>query len=91
MNASLIPSYNSGMYEMKPAELCDVCGGEVEPSEAVKTELAAANAMCPTPMTFHPQCYEQASAVWAPDPDSYCTTDPEFPETAQWTPSDVTR
>ena len=70
---------------MKPAELCDACGGEVEASEAVKTELSAANAMCPTPMTFHQHCYDRASAIWKPDPDSYCTTaDPEFPETAQW-------
>lgn len=73
---------------MKPAELCDVCGGEVDPAEAVKTELAAANAMCPTPMTLHQRCYEQASAIWEPDTDSYCTTDPEFPETAQWTPQE---
>ncbi len=68
-----------------PAELCDACGAEVDPAEAVKSELAAANAMCPTPMTFHPHCYEQASAIWQPDADSYCTTDPEFPQTAQWT------
>ncbi len=75
---------------MKPLELCDVCGGEVEASEAVKAELSAADAMCPTPMTFHQQCYEQASAIWQPDPDSYCTTDPAFPETAQWaTPQDA--
>ena len=71
--------------EMRPAALCDACGGEVEASEVVRAELSAADAMCPTPMTFHPQCYERASAVWQPDPDSYCTTDPEFPETAQWT------
>jgi len=76
---------DTDMVEIKPAELCDVCGAEVDPAEAVKAELAAANAMCPTPMTFHPHCYEQASAIWEPDPDSYCTTDPEFPETAQWT------
>ena len=76
--------------EMKPKELCDVCGGEVDASEAVKAELSAADAMCPTPMTFHPQCYERAAAIWQPDPDSYCTTDPEFPETAQWaTPQDT--
>jgi len=76
---------DTDMVEIKPAELCDVCGTVVDPAEAVKAELAAANAMCPTPMTFHPHCYEQASAIWEPDLDSYCTTDPEFPETAQWT------
>lgn len=86
----MIPSYNAGMSEMTPTELCDVCGGEVDAAVAVKTELAAASAMCPTPMTFHPQCYEQASEIWQPDPDSYCSTDPEFPETAQWTSSDAT-
>ena len=76
--------------EMKPSELCDVCGAEVDPAEAVKTELAAANAMCPTPMTFHPHCYQQASAIWEPDTDSYCAVDPEFPETAQWTQTGTT-
>jgi hypothetical protein len=70
--------------DMTPAELCDVCGAEVPPSEAVKAELSAAAAMCPTPMTFHQRCYEQAGAIWQPDPDSYCTADPDFPETAQW-------
>ena len=87
MKLCLTPSYNWGVDspQVTPTELCDVCGGEVPPGEAVKAELAAANAMCPTPMTFHPNCYEQASAIWQPDPDSYCTTDPEFPETAQWT------
>ena len=71
--------------EMKPSELCDVCGGAVPAEEAVKAELSAADAMCPTPMTFHKACYEQASRIWQPDPDSYCTTDPDFPETQQWT------
>ncbi len=72
--------------EIKPAEICDVCGGEVPAEEAVKAELSAADAMCPTPMTFHQGCYERASQIWQPDPDSYCTTDPDFPETQQWTP-----
>jgi hypothetical protein len=40
--------------------------------------------MCPTAMTFHTACFEQASAMWEPDPDSYCTVDPLFPETGQW-------
>lgn len=50
----------------------------------VKAELVAAGAMCPTAMTFHTACYEKAAAVWKPDPDSYCTVDPLFPETSQW-------
>ena len=72
--------------EFTPSELCDVCGAEVTADEAVKAELSAADAMCPSPMTFHPACYEKASALWQPNPDSYCVTDPEFPETQQWTP-----
>ena len=43
-----------------------------------------AGAMCPTAMTFHKACYEQAAYMWEPDPDSYCTVDPLFPETGQW-------
>ena len=73
------------METMKPPELCDVCGGEVPPAEAYRAELTAASSMCPTPMLFHQSCYEQASTIWQPDPDSYCTVDPEFPETQQWT------
>ena len=70
--------------EIKPVELCDVCGVPVPAEEAVKVELSAADAMCPTPMTFHKDCSEKASEIWQPDPDSYCTVDPEFPETQQW-------
>jgi hypothetical protein len=36
-------------------------------------------------MVFHKECYEQAAELWQPDPDSYCTVDPLFPETGQWT------
>ncbi|MFN2606893.1 MAG: hypothetical protein ABR511_03200 [Acidimicrobiales bacterium] len=75
----------AGAGEVKLGELCDVCGRVVAPEEAVKAELTVSGAMCPSPMTFHPGCYEQASVLWQPDPDSYCTTDPLFPETGQWT------
>ncbi len=54
--------------------------------------MAVSGAMCPTPMAFHDQCYETAQALWQPgadDPDSTCTVDPLFPETAQWTGPDA--
>lgn len=41
-------------------------------------------AMCPAPMAFHDECWQRASEMWRPDPDSYCEIDPLFPETAQW-------
>ncbi|MGH9183163.1 MAG: hypothetical protein ACRDZ9_05030 [Acidimicrobiales bacterium] len=66
------------------AELCDVCGGEVDPSEAQRAELSVGSMMCPTAMVFHPACYEQASDLWQPDPDSTCTVDPAFPESGRW-------
>ncbi len=66
------------------AESCDVCGRDVPTDDMVKTELTVAGAMCPTAMTFHTACYEQAAAMWQPDPESYCTVDPLFPETGQW-------
>jgi hypothetical protein len=50
----------------------------------VKSEFTVMGAMCPTAMTFHTACYAQASSLWEPDPDSYCTVDPLFPETGQW-------
>ena len=65
-------------------EQCDVCGQNVPADDMVKTELTVAGAMCPTAMTFHTACYEQASVMWQPDPESYCTVDPLFPETGQW-------
>jgi hypothetical protein len=74
--------------EVKLGEMCDVCGQVVAGDEAVRAELSVSGAMCPSPMTFHPSCYEQASVMWQPDPDSYCTVDPLFPETGQWTSTD---
>lgn len=74
----------AGAGEVKLGELCDVCGQVVAPEEAVKAELTVSGAMCPSPMSFHPACYEKASEMWQPDPDSYCTADPLFPETGQW-------
>jgi hypothetical protein len=66
------------------AEQCDVCGQTVAAEDAVKQELSVMGAMCPTAMTFHKACFEQASSLWQPDPDSYCTVDAQFPETGQW-------
>ncbi|MDQ6726117.1 MAG: hypothetical protein M3066_08145 [Actinomycetota bacterium] len=66
------------------SEQCDVCGKDVPADDRVKSELSVAGAMCPAAMTFHTACFEQASAMWQPDPDSYCTVDPLFPETGQW-------
>lgn len=71
--------------ELSPPGLCDVCGQEVAEADAYRAELAVGDMMCPAPMLFHKACYEQASDMWKPDPDSYCTVDPEFPETGQWT------
>jgi hypothetical protein len=72
--------------EIKLGETCDVCGRVVDdPDDAHRAELTVSGAMCPSPMVFHKACYEKASAMWQPDPDSYCTVDPEFPETGQWT------
>jgi hypothetical protein len=42
-------------------------------------------------MNFHKECYEKASELWHPDPDSYCEVDPLFPETGQWTLPEETR
>lgn len=73
------------METMKPADTCEVCGLDVDPATAVRAELTASGAMCPTPMNFHPQCYELASTIWRPeDEDSTCTVDRMFPETQQW-------
>ncbi len=75
---------------MQAVETCDVCGSEVAASELVREEVSVGDMMCPTPMTFHRACYEKASELWQPNPDSYCVTDPDFPETQQWTPADTT-
>jgi len=66
-------------------QMCDVCARVVPEGEGVRAELSVAGAMCPSPMVFHQECYEQASELWQPDPESYCTVDPRFPETGQWT------
>lgn len=68
----------------QPGKLCDVCGQEVAAEEAVTEELAIGDLTCPTAMVLHPACYEAASQMWQPDTDSYCTVDPEFPETQRW-------
>ncbi|MGH2767644.1 MAG: hypothetical protein ACRDIF_01630 [Actinomycetota bacterium] len=70
---------------MRQVETCEVCGGDVT-GDAVRADLSIGEMMCPTPMTFHRACYEQASELWKPDPDSICQVDPEYPETQQWTP-----
>lgn len=73
-------------------EQCDVCGLAVPADDMVKSEFTVMGAMCPTAMTFHTACYEQASALWQHDPESYCTVDPLFPETGQWVlPEEVPR
>ena len=79
------PQTTASAGEIKLGEMCDVCAQVVPAEEAVRAELTVAGAMCPSPMVFHPECYEKASVLWQPDPDSYCTVDPEFPETGQWT------
>lgn len=73
---------------MQPVETCEVCGSNVDAGEAVRAELAVGDMICPTAMVFHPACYDKALELWAPNPDSLCTIDTEFPETQQWTPRD---
>lgn len=70
---------------MKAPDTCDVCGHTVPTDQGVRAELSVGGAMCPTAMVFHDACYEQAKGMWEPDPDSACSFDPMFPETAQWT------
>jgi hypothetical protein len=72
-------------------EQCDVCGQDVPKDDMVKQELTVAGAMCPPAMTFHTACYEKAAAMWQPDPESYCTVDPLFPETGKWVVPDEAR
>lgn len=71
---------------MDAPEICELCARPVDPAEAYRAELSIGDLMCPTPMTFHPGCYEQAAELWQPAPDSMCVNDPEFPETMRWTP-----
>lgn len=63
-----------------------MCGTQIS-GEVVRAELAfGEGSMCPTPMAMHQECYQKASQIWQPDPDSTCVVDKEFPETQQWTP-----
>ena len=71
-------------YVSPPKESCDVCGLAVDEEDFFQAEMNVAGAMCPIAMTFHKACYEKATEMWEPDPDSYCTVDNEFPETQQW-------
>ncbi len=75
---------DTGASEDRPTETCEVCGGDVAPDEAHRAELSIGDMMCPTPMVFHPDCYEQVEGVWG-DPETNCNApDPEYPETGQW-------
>lgn len=65
-----------------PSSTCDVCGQPVAAGEAIQAEVSVSQMMCPTSMTFHPDCYERASDMWQPD-DS-CSFDPDFPEMQAW-------
>lgn len=70
---------------MDPIESCEVCGTAVTPDDAVRAEVSIGDdAMCPTPMSFHPACYEQAMQIWQQPGEALCAVDPEFPETAHW-------
>ena len=64
--------------------MCDACGKEVPPGEGHREELAVGSSMCPAPMAFHDECWELASAMWEPEPESYCEVDPLYPETGRW-------
>lgn len=71
---------------MKPRESCDMCGQDIS-GKTIRAELSfGEGAMCPTPMTMHEKCYEKASELWQPDPESTCVIDREYPETQKWTP-----
>lgn len=68
-----------------PPQTCEACGLEVAPDEAVQAEMTFGEAaMCPTPMSFHPQCFERAGELWYEPSESLCSVDPEFPETGRW-------
>jgi len=70
--------------EIHPDELCEACGRVVSGEDAFRAELAVSEAMCPSAMVFHQECYEKAAHLWKPDPESSCTYDTRFPETTQW-------
>lgn len=72
---------------MEASEICEMCAEPVAPQEAYRAEVTVDGLMCPTPMTFHQACYEQASHLWKPVSDSICQVDPDYPETQQWTPA----
>lgn len=69
-----------------PTEICEACSAPVDSADAYRAELTVGDMMCPSPMVFHRDCYEQAKHLWQPNPDSICVSDPEYPETQQWTP-----
>lgn len=69
----------------RPPQTCEACGLEVPSNEAVQAEMTFGEAaMCPTPMSFHPQCYERARDLWYEPDEALCSSDPEFPETGRW-------
>lgn len=68
-----------------PPQTCEACGLEVAPDESVQAEMTfGEEAMCPTPMSFHPRCYERARDLWYEPAENSCSVDPEFPETGRW-------
>lgn len=68
-----------------PPQTCEACGLEVAPDASVQAEMTfGEQAMCPTPMSFHPRCYERARDLWYEPAESLCSVDPEFPETGRW-------
>jgi hypothetical protein len=69
---------------MDAPELCELCAGYVDVDDAYRAEMAVGDLMCPSPMTFHRECYEKASEIWEPGDDAMCGYDPEHPETGQW-------
>jgi hypothetical protein len=69
----------------QPPPTCEACGLDVAPDEAVTREMTfGEEAMCPTPMSFHPECFERSRELWYEPAESLCSVDPEFPETARW-------
>ena len=69
---------------MPMSELCDMCGQEVS-DNAVRAEMTTTELMCPTSMTLHPACYEQAAALWHIDTKSQCSVDSDLPGLGNWT------
>lgn len=74
------------MDTTRPTETCEVCGGELDDSNIRRAELAVGDNMCPTPMSFHQECFDVAAELWKPpSEDSTCVVDKDYPETARWT------